>query len=64
MSPGLVQHLRELQHVVRLRHAALQKASDGKEDAELDKQRSQLALDRDVIVKRLEERLLYEEIGQ
>jgi hypothetical protein len=62
MTPGLVQHLRELQQVVRLRHVALQMASNGKEDPKLDQQRSQLALDRDVIVKRLEERLLYEEI--
>jgi hypothetical protein len=62
MSPGMVQHLRELQQVVRLRHNALQNAWQGQEGAEMDKRRSQLALDRDVIVKRLEERLLHEEI--
>jgi hypothetical protein len=62
MGPGLVQHLRELQGVVRLRHDCLQRAFRGEEGVDLDKLRSHLALELDVILKRLEERLLTEEI--
>jgi len=59
MNPSLIKHLKEIQRIVRLRRAELGKAWNGKED---DRERSFLAIEFETAIKRLEDRLFYEEV--
>jgi len=60
MNTRLEAHLRELQRVIRLRHVLLQRAYQG---GNLCAERDSLTEEYDILTRRLEERLLYEEIG-